>query len=121
LSFLEPRFLEKNQVIYQTVEDVEEMYFVMNGSVDIGFEFNRVIKTVVRLMKGSVIGAYNCTMDKKTIFNYSAHREMDAFTIRKQKWYYLINDPYFEEIALPMRKNIEKNYMSKIKNPIIQF
>jgi hypothetical protein len=103
------------------VEDVEEMYFIMNGSVNIGFEFNRQIKNVIRLTRGSVIGAYNCTMDKKTIFNYSVHRDLDAFTIRKMNWYYFINDPYFEEIAKHMRMNIEKNYMTKIKNPIILF
>lgn len=121
LNMLEPRFHASGDVIYQTVEDVEEMYFIMEGSVNIGFEFNRSIKNAVRLTKGMAIGAYNCTFDKKTIFNYSVHSSLHAFTIRKRNWFYHINDKNFDDLAKPLRKKIEENYMLNIKYPIIRF
>ena len=93
----------------------------MSGSINIGFEFNRDIKEVVRLKAGSVIGAYNCTMNKKTMFNYRVHRNLKSFIIRKSKWYNLINDEAFNEIASPMKKNITDNYMNYIKEPILNF
>ena len=49
LGLLEPRYEKKGNVIYKQVEEVEEMYFIMTGSVNVGFEYNRVIKNVVRL------------------------------------------------------------------------
>ena len=121
LNLLEPRLRSKESIVYQTVEDVEEMYFIMKGSVNIGFEFNRNIINVVRLRQGCAIGAYNCTFDKKTIFNYSVNSRLEAFIIRKREWYHLMNDCYFKEIVQPMRKNIENNYMTVIKDPIIRF
>ena len=121
LGFLEPRYEPKGSVIYKTVDEVEEMYFVMSGSINIGFEFNRSIKDVLRLTSGSVIGAYNCTYNKKTIFNYSVHSNLDSFIIRNSKWFAFINDNYFNELAIPMRKNITDNYLKKIKEPILNF
>jgi hypothetical protein len=93
----------------------------MSGSINIGFEFNRDIKDVVRLKAGSVIGAFNCTMNKKTMFNYRVHRNLKSFIIRNSKWFNLINDEAFNEIASPMKKNIRDNYMNYIKEPILNF
>lgn len=103
LGYLEPRLEKSGVVIFKTIEDVEEMYFVMSGSINVGFEHNRDIKDVVRLNAGSVIGAYNCTMNKKTIFNYRVFKNLKTFIIRKSNWFDLINDEYFHEVACPMR------------------
>ena len=49
LGLLEPRYEKSGNVIYKQVEEVEEMFFVMSGSINVGFEYNRAIKNVVRL------------------------------------------------------------------------
>ena len=92
LKSLEPRYQETGLVIYKTIEEVEEMYFVMSGSINVGFEHDRFVKNVIRLRAGHVIGAYNCTMNKKTIFNYSVHKDLNSFIIRKSQWFDLMND-----------------------------
>lgn len=67
---LEPRLLHRGTIIYQTVEEVEEIFFIEKGSVDIGFEISRESKYVIRLKKGGVVGIFNVTFDKKTVFKY---------------------------------------------------
>jgi hypothetical protein len=63
LRLLEPRSEDKETMIYFTIQDVEEMFFIMNGSIDVGFEESRTTKYVLRLTKRNVIGAYNCTFN----------------------------------------------------------
>ena len=72
LRLLEPRTEEKGTIIYLTIQEVEEMFIIMNGTVDVGFEESRTTKYVLRLPNRNVIGAYNCTFNKKTIFMYKA-------------------------------------------------
>ena len=59
------------------------MFFIMDGTIDIGFEISRDTKYVLRLPKRNVIGAFNCTFDKKTLFKYKVSRKIAAYTIRK--------------------------------------
>ena len=83
LRLLEPRQEEKETIIYLSIEDVDEMFFIMNGTVDIGFEVSRDTKYVLRLPKRNVIGAFNCTFNKKTLFKYKVSKRIEAYTIRK--------------------------------------
>jgi CRP-like cAMP-binding protein len=46
---LEPRRLEAGKIIYKTLEEVDEIYFIEKGAVDIGFEINREPNYVIRL------------------------------------------------------------------------
>lgn len=60
------------------------MFFIMKGTVDVGFEISRTAKYVLRLPSRNVIGAFNCTFNKKTMFIYKASSNIEAFSIRKQ-------------------------------------
>ena len=37
---LEPRFFKSQKIIYDELDEVRELYFVMKGSFDIGYEIN---------------------------------------------------------------------------------
>ena len=63
---LEARQEPKGTIIFRTVEEVDEIFFIEKGSIDIGFEINRNGKYVMRLRNGGVVGAYNVTQNKKT-------------------------------------------------------
>lgn len=67
---LEPRAIPANEIIFETNVETNEMFFVNSGSIDIGYELNNKRKFVLRLEKGGVVGAFNCTYNKKTIFIY---------------------------------------------------
>jgi hypothetical protein len=52
------------------VQDADECFFVMKGTVDVGFEVSRYTKYVIRLSKRIAIGAYECAFDEKSLFVY---------------------------------------------------
>lgn len=49
MMMLEPRTEQKGTIIYKSIEVVDEMFFIMNGSVDVGFEISRNAKYCIRL------------------------------------------------------------------------
>jgi hypothetical protein len=70
LGHLEPRCEPSGTVLYKTIDEVDEIFFIEKGSVDIGFEVNRDTKFIIRLVRGGVIGIYNLTYNCKTLFLY---------------------------------------------------
>ena len=49
LAQLEPRCEQPGTVLFKTIEEVDEIFFIEKGSVDIGFEINRDTKFIIRL------------------------------------------------------------------------
>ena len=41
LKHLEPRFVQKNTILYQELEEIQEIFFQDYGIIDIGYEINR--------------------------------------------------------------------------------
>ena len=119
LRLLEPRSEDNGTMIYLTIQEVEEMFFIMNGTIDIGFEESRTTKYVLRLPKRNVIGAFNCTFNKKTLFMYKVSKKIEAYTIRKQKWLEHINNDEFKDIVQTLKSNVRENYFKCIKDRII--
>ena len=70
LGHLEPRCEQPGTVLFKTIEEVDEIFFIEKGSVDIGFEINRETRFIIRLKQGGVIGIYNLTFNTKTLFMY---------------------------------------------------
>lgn len=83
LSKLCPRKELAETVIFNTLEEVNEIFFIEEGSVNIGFEINRGAKFVVRLCAGGVIGGFNCTFNRKTIFIYKVYNDFEGHTLKK--------------------------------------
>lgn len=91
----------------------------MDGTVDIGFEVSRHAKYVLRLPKRNVIGAFNCTFNKKTMFIYKASSDLNAYTIRKRDWVDHIENPDFKDIVTNLKSNVKDNFFKCIKDRII--
>lgn len=92
LELLQPRAEKKGVLIYGALQATDEMYFIMGGAVDVGFEVNKTNKYCLRLKKGNVIGAYNCTFEQKTLYSYVVKYDVKAYVIRKTQWRSLIQD-----------------------------
>ena len=60
-----------------------------------------------------MIGAYNCTFNKKTLFIYKCNTDVRGYTIRKQNWVAIMSEN--EGLSTKVKANIEKEYLSKIK------
>ena len=49
LNKLEPRTEPAGKILYMTIEEVQEIFFIVKGSIEVGFELSRTPKYVVRL------------------------------------------------------------------------
>lgn len=110
LNKLEPRMEFKNTVLFRTIEEVDEVFFIVDGSIEIGFELSRKPKYVVRLQSGGSVGIYNVTFNKKTMFNYRVKQEFHGFTIRKDNWKSVIFNPEYSELTCFIRHQVEEQF-----------
>ena len=60
LMNFEPRFEEAGAIVYQELEEIQEVLFPEKGSIDVGYVINRKPRYVLRISKGCMVGAYNC-------------------------------------------------------------
>ena len=65
LSKLEPRIEEPNSIMYEELNEINEVIFLCKGTIKIGYEFNGVRKFPLVYKNANVIGAYNCSFNKK--------------------------------------------------------
>lgn len=92
LSSLEPRREAANVVIYNELDEVNEVIFINQGTYEIGFEMNRIQTFVLRFKDSNVIGAYGVTFNKRTLFVYKTVTACQGFFIRRNAWRNLIKE-----------------------------
>jgi hypothetical protein len=68
LTSLEPRIEKAGSVLFEELDEINEVIFVMKGVIDMGFEINKTRKFVLRFFKGHTIGTYNCIFDERSMF-----------------------------------------------------
>ena len=83
LRVLEPRIQQKNEIIFNELDEVNEVIFFMSGAVDIGFEINRKQAYVLRIDNNMLIGAYNVAYNKRSKFIYKTYKDCSGFSIRR--------------------------------------
>lgn len=93
---MEPRIEKAGSILFEELDEINEVIFIMNGTVEIGFEINKIRKFVLRFEKNLVIGAYNCIFDERSMFIVLCKTECSGYFIRKHKWKEVLKD--FESI-----------------------
>jgi hypothetical protein len=116
---LEPRQEPAGTIIFPTNVETNEMFFLNSGAIDIGFELNNQAKYCIRLQKGTVVGAFNCTFNKKTMFIYKAPTLFRGYTIRKLNWLKILMNEDYHNLAAVIKKNVRDEYFIKIKNRVL--
>jgi hypothetical protein len=59
ISNLEPRVFNAKEIIYDELEEVNEVYFMQTGSFDVGYSINNLNCYRIRFGSRQVIGAFN--------------------------------------------------------------
>lgn len=70
MQALKPRCYKSGAYIYDELDEVFEVTFVMDGSYFIGYEVNKCKKIKLHRLSKTVIGSYNCLYIKKTNYFY---------------------------------------------------
>jgi hypothetical protein len=60
--------------------------YVIKGKYRVGYEVNRKENLKMQFTKGSKIGAFECSYDKRSIYVYRAVSELEGFFITKRNW-----------------------------------
>lgn len=92
LQKMEPRCEEKGNILYKELEEIQELLFHQSGIIDIGYEISRKARYVLRMHSGTIIGGYNCTENKKTVFQYKCTTDVHGFMLRKEHWLNLLEE-----------------------------
>ena len=117
LQNLEPRLEKAGSILFEELEEINEIFFVSEGQIEIGFELNKQRKFVIRYTNKTVIGGYNCTLDKRSIFVYKCRTDCEGYTIRKEQWQAILEQ--FEKIRLTIERNVETDYIQNIMTKVL--
>jgi len=112
LQNFEPRLEEKGTIIYKELEEIQEVFFQEKGTIDIGYEINRKARFVLRMHKGAIIGAYNCSENKKMAFVFKSTTDVHGFMLRKHIWLDLLES--VPELSSNLKSNIKVQYVKNI-------
>ena len=65
------------------------------------------------MKKGTILGAYNCTYNKKTMYLYKCKSDVEGFMLKKRAWGDIVED--YGEIADILKENVKLEYIQTIK------
>lgn len=86
-------------LIYEELDEMNEVIFVQNGVIDIGFAINKIKKYALRFESKYVLGAYNCAFNERSMFIYKCKTECSGYYLRKNTWKNLLDEyPIIQEI-----------------------
>ena len=73
-------------MIYKELDDCSEIYFVMSGKYDVGYEINKIRRYRIQFGDRTVIGGFNMANGQRMTFHFMAHVETIAYGIRLKHW-----------------------------------
>ena len=86
-------------LLYEELDEMNEVIFVQNGIIDIGFAINKIKKYALRFESKYVLGAYNCTFNERSMFIYKCKTGCSGYYLRKNTWKNLLGEyPIIQEI-----------------------
>jgi hypothetical protein len=110
LFSLEPRFEDQGTILFDEMEEVSEVIFILEGQYDIGYTINRSYKYKMRFNRVDIIGAYGATFNKRSLFIIKATEKIQGYFIRKKNWIKVIRNPVNTEMCSIMQEKIKKDY-----------
>ena len=113
---------EKYVILYNELDEMNEVLFFETGTFEIGYEINRFSRYILRfknnLAKANAIGAYGATFNLRTIFKYRTITECQGFFIRKLKWLEVIEDN--DIISSQLCRQVKIDYLKNLFQPVMQ-
>ena len=128
IEFLEPKPFEPYQCITNELDECLEIFFVLSGKFDVGYNINNRKFYRLRFVEGRMINAFNVHFDRRSEFMIRAFSFVNCFAYRKANWKQLmalypdferqikitIFSLYEKQIRIPMMKK-RKQHLEQIK------
>ena len=116
LSSLEPRHEHADTILFDELDEVNEVIFFNRGSLDLGFEINRFKHFVLRIKDDLMLGAYNLACNKRTKYIYKTNSVCTGFFIRRENWKELVDNDEYSEISQILVEQCKKYYQDNIQS-----
>ncbi len=75
---LEPRQFASGETIYDDMEEVEEIIFVVSGSYTVGYKVNSTEHFALKMGPKTIVGDHSVMFNKRSEFLYRAYSNMDC-------------------------------------------
>jgi len=118
LQHLEPKREPKGTILYDELDEYDQVIFVMRGEVVVGFEINKERRYCMKFAEKCVIGPYNVTFNQRAVFIYTCLTNIQGFFIRKSNWYNLLDAS--PEVAAPLKTSILTAYQRDIRSKMMK-
>lgn len=109
---LEPFREDKHTVLYNELDEFNEILFVNKGKVVVGYEINKVKRYCIQFSNKCTIGAYGITFNKRAKFIYTALTKIAGYFIRQPCWLEALEN--YPAIGCRIKKNVLMDYVCKI-------
>lgn len=86
IEYLEPTPYAPNQCIVNELDECLEIYFVLSGKFDVGYNINNRRYYRLRFYQGRMINAFNVHFDRRSDFIIRASSALNCFAYRKGNW-----------------------------------
>jgi hypothetical protein len=118
LRNMEPRREEPDRMLYEELDEFNEVIFVMSGSYQVGYSINNKYEYLPEKQFKNVIGAYGVTFSKRSLFIYKTFTMCEGYFIRKKEWLEIMDNDDNSEIVKRLKVQLKDNYkrmeMSKL-------
>ena len=117
LQKLEPIFIKSKTVMYNELDDVNEVTFIQQGQYDVGYEINKQVHLKMRFPNKTVIGQFEVCFDKRILFIFKSFHDCKGYIIRKQNFRDLENEHFM--LYQGLKNKALFNYINKIRRPLL--
>ena len=114
---LEPRYEPENTILVDELDEMTEIIFVYEGTINVGYEINKQKKFCLKYTNYCVIGSYGINFDQRACFIYATTDKMLGYSIRKANWHELMEQN--PEIQFYMKRNALIQYMTEIRSKVM--
>lgn len=122
LKNLECRREDKGVILYNELDEQNEVLFFETGMFEVGYEINRFVKYVMRFKntssRSNVIGAHGATFNKRSLFIYRTVTECKGFFIRKQNWIHIIDEN--PQLADNLRNQVNHDFETRLRVKVMR-
>lgn len=101
---MQPRQEYAGYIIMDELEECLDIFFLMKGTVGVGFEINKIRSFGLKYENCCVIGGFNCTFYQRSNYIWKCQTECEGYFIYKKEWLRILDES--PDISKTLKTNI---------------
>lgn len=116
LANLNPRFELAETILFEELDEVNELIFISKGTVDVGYTINGSTHYALRFVDKVMVAVYESTLGVRTMANYKCKTFCEGYCINQGVWKGIVDTPIAEHIGA----GIKVQYYEQIYRKIVE-